>query len=72
MAHRHYENSPTAYCKSEYVITSQKKHSSFGVDTGTAQKATIHQVTTMLATSKNVLFLGHNHLLITSADDPSL
>ena len=26
----------------------------------------------MLATSKNVLFPGHNHLLITSADDPSL
>ena len=26
-----------------------------------AQKATIHQVTTMLATSKNVLFPGHNH-----------
>ena len=24
-------------------------------------KATIHQVTTMLATSKNVLFRGHNH-----------
>ena len=36
------------------------------------QKATIHQVTTMLATSKNVLFSGHNHLLTTSADDPSL
>ena len=29
----------------------------------TAQKATIHQVTTMLATSKNVLFPDHNHLL---------
>ena len=27
----------------------------------TAQKATIHQVTTMLATSNNVLFPGHNH-----------
>ena len=35
-------------------------------------KATIHQVTTMQATSKNVLFLGHNHLLTTSTDDPSL
>ena len=33
------------------------------------QKATIHQVTTMLSTSKNVLFPGHNHLLTTSADD---
>ena len=36
------------------------------------KKATIHQVTTMLATSKNVLFPGHNHLLTTSADDMSL
>ena len=32
----------------------------------------IHQVTTMLATSKNVLFPCHNHLLTTGADDPSL
>ena len=36
------------------------------------KKATIHQVTTMLATSKNVLFPGHNHLLTISTDDPSL
>ena len=36
------------------------------------RKATIHQVPTMLATSKNVLFLGHNHLLTTDTDDPSL
>ena len=28
--------------------------------------------TTMLATSKNVPFPGHKHLLTTSADDPSL
>ena len=34
----------------------------------TAQKATIHQVTTMQATSKNVQFPGHNHRY----DDPSL
>ena len=26
----------------------------------------------MLATSKNVLFLGHNHMLTTGTDDPSL
>ena len=26
----------------------------------------------MLSTSKNVLFAGHNHLLTTGADDPSL
>ena len=36
------------------------------------KKATIHQLTTMLATSKNVLFPGHNHLLTTGADDPTL
>ena len=33
------------------------------------KKATIHQVTTMIATSKNVLFPGHNYLLITVTDD---
>ena len=38
----------------------------------TAQKATIHQVTTMLATSKNVLFPGHNHLLTIGTDYPTL
>ena len=32
-------------------------------------KATSHQVTTMLATSTNVLFPGHNHLLTTYTDD---
>ena len=35
------------------------------------KKATIHQLTTMLSTSKNVLVPGHNHLLTTSADEPS-
>ena len=30
----------------------------------------MHQVTTVLATSKNVLFPGHNHLLTTGTDDP--
>ena len=38
----------------------------------TAHKATIHQVTIMLAPSKNVLFPSHTHLLTTGADDPSL
>ena len=33
------------------------------------KKATIHQVTTMLATTKNVLFPGHDHLLTTGTDD---
>ena len=36
------------------------------------KKATSHQVTTMLATSKNVLFQGHNHLPTNGTDDPSL
>ena len=39
------------------------------------KKATIHQVTTMLAISKIVLFPGqwdHNQLLTASIDDPSL
>ena len=36
------------------------------------KKTTIHQLTTMLSFSKNVLFPGHNHLLTTGADDPSL
>ena len=36
------------------------------------KKATVHQVTTMLSTSYNALFLGHNHLLTTGADDPRL
>ena len=35
-------------------------------------KATIHQITTMLATFKNVLFPGPNHLLTTGTDDPTL
>ena len=35
-------------------------------------KATIHQLTTMLSTSKNNLFPGHNHLLNTGTDDPTL
>ena len=49
---------------SPYTIHFALRHS--------AKKATIHQVTTMLATSKNVLFPGHNNLLTTGADDPTL
>ena len=37
-----------------------------------AKKPNIHQVITMLATSENVLFPGHNHLLTSGTDDPSL
>ena len=36
------------------------------------EKNTIHQITTMLSICKYVLFPGHNHLLITGADDTSL
>ena len=45
---------------------------SLSICTNTTQKATIHQVTTILATSKNVLLPPANHLLTTGADDPSL
>ena len=38
----------------------------------TLKKAIIHQATTMLATSKNVLFPGRNHLLTTGTDNPTL
>ena len=36
------------------------------------KNASVHQVITVLATSKNVLFPGHNHLLTTSTDEPPL
>ena len=36
------------------------------------QNATRHQVTSILATSKSVLFPGHNHLLTTGTDDSTL
>ena len=40
-------------------------------NTLTAQRNTIHQVPIMLATAKNVLFPGHNHLLTIGTDGPS-
>ena len=36
------------------------------------KKATIHQVTTMIVTSKNIIFPGPNHLLTTGTDAPAL
>ena len=36
------------------------------------KKATVHQLSTMLFISENVLFPGRNHMLTTGADDPSL
>ena len=42
-------------------------------DTEQKFKANIRQVTTMLATSKNLPFQDHNHLLTTTGtDDPTL
>ena len=43
-----------------YALTAQK------------QKHTIHQLTTMLANSKYVLFPGHKNLATTGTDDRSL
>ena len=37
----------------------------------TAQKATIHELTAMLATSNNILFTGHTHLQTTGTDNHS-
>ena len=48
---------------------SSLKLSQYPVYVYNAKEATIHQVSTMLATSKNVLFPGHDHLLTTGTDD---
>ena len=63
-------------------ITQESNELQMGADllaSGTAlsvgtlgKKATIHQVTTMPSTPKNVLFPGHNHLLTTGANDLTL
>ena len=57
-------------------LTQRKEHESTINSTvhynAQRKEATIHQVTTMQATSKNVLFPGHNYLLTTSTDDPTL
>ena len=42
------------------------------LDNALGKKATVHQITTRLATSKNVLFPSPNHLVITGTDGPSL
>ena len=55
-----------------HVGTVSKIHKNTVHGNSLRKKATIIQVTTMLATSKNVLFPGHIHLLTTSTDDPSL
>ena len=53
------------------LTLSQSNITELAVQTNIAS-VTIHQLTTMLVTFKNVLFPGHNHLLTTVADDPSL
>ena len=64
--------------KQKAFTTGQQEDDEWNICTGWMKhtiplhkKATIHQVTTMLATSKNVLFPGHNHLLTTGTGDPS-
>ena len=59
-----------AKTKAECLFYYLKNMQSMQITLG--KKATIHQVTTILTTSKNVLYPGQNHLLITGADDPTL
>ena len=54
------------------LLTAPYHASTLFVNDALHKKATIHQLSTMLATCKNVLFPGHNHLLITGADVPLL
>ena len=68
---------PLLHCSSSYDVYDFKceVRVSYCNYRNTAQKktnSTIHQVSTMLATSKNVLFPGCNHLLTIGTDDPSL
>ena len=49
--------------KNSWCVITQDRH---------CTKSHNDQVTTMLATYKNVLFPGHNNLLTTSTDDPTL
>ena len=53
-------------------LNCQMPHNDVLRDITLRKKATIYQVTAMLATSKNALFPGHNHLLTTGTDDPTL
>ena len=67
--------SPMSFIKVQNEFKYWDKWDTTGVFVSTehwAKTDTIHRLTTTLATSKNVLFPGHNHLLTTSADDRSL
>ena len=54
--------------QSKYQV---KQITKYKWDIHCAKHPSIHQVTIVLATSKNVLFQGPNHLLITNTDDPT-
>ena len=60
----------------KYVQIDSKDHSGPYLEASLyksqGKQVTIHHITTMLATSKNVVFPGHNHLLTTGTDDPIL
>ena len=61
-------------CGREVVRTGSESRShgladQYNVKVTTVKKATIHQVTTMLTATKNVLLPGHSHLLTTGTDD---
>ena len=59
----------------EYPVSSLGEQTSVSIYISVmslGKRATTHQLSTMLSNSKNVLFQGHNHLLTTSVDDPSL
>ena len=57
-------------CIDDSICMDSQQKPTFGFCLNSAslgKKATIHQVSTMLSTSRNVLFPGHNHLLTTGA-----
>ena len=63
-------------CQGVYTIMAHNGARKLGILTSVhctkKPLSSIHQVATMLATSKNVLFQGYNYLLTTGADDLTL
>ena len=71
--HRFYDDDDYNSYRKCYSWTTRRGNSNRFWRISTLHKnTTIHQVTTMLATSKNVIFSGHNHLLTTGPDDLTL
>ena len=64
--------SVTAFSVTDKIITGMVPSAACYLSIPLHKKANIHQLTTMLATSNNVLFPGPNHLLTSSADDSTL